>query len=94
MSPALESSGLNEEEVLEYPGVQCPLFTRTWSFRDVSYVHCMYSIVVAEPHLPLVQLCTMTLFACCWQSLVPVLVGQPGAAMCVMSQTSQFLEMW
>lgn len=41
---------------------------------DISCVCCMHPLVVAKPLLPSIQLSTMTLFVCCGQGLVAVLL--------------------
>lgn len=61
------------------------LFTRNQHFTGVSYVGCVCSPIVAEPHSPSVQSAAIAHFASCghtWQSLVPVLLkGQSGTTM-------------
>ena len=83
MSPTPESNGLTKKSFCSALQCSvCPLFTRTWHFRGVSYVCRVCSAVVAEPLLPLVQSSAMALFACCRQGLVPVLlVGQLGTTL-------------
>lgn len=72
-SPTLECSGLMKER--SYCALQCNVPYLPES--GVSYVCCMHCTVVAELLLPSVQSSVMTLFACCGQGLVPVLlVGQ------------------
>ena len=54
--------------------MQCPLFTRAWHFRGVSYVCFVYCIVVAELIFPSVWSSAMVLFACCGQGFVSVVL--------------------
>lgn len=75
MFPAPENHGLMKKEVLKFLMVQCLLFTRTWHFRNVFYVYCIFPAFVAELLLPSVQLCAVALFACCGQFLVLLLLG-------------------
>ena len=58
------------------------LFTRTWCFRNVSYLFCMCPTIVAEPHLPSVWSSAMVLFVYHELDLVLLLLeGQPGATL-------------
>ena len=45
------------------PGSTVSPFTGTWAFSGISYVCCMCPTIVAVPHLPLVQLSAVALFA-------------------------------
>lgn len=94
-----------EEEVLWYPTVQCPLFTRTRSLSGVFHVGCIGPTILAEPCLSSVQMTTVAHFAYGGQDLLPVLLqDQSGTTVglllgSVSSQTrclpsSHLLQLW